>query len=170
MLAARGYNPLPASSGKLALQAARELRPAVLDDLGLIPALHSFLKSFEKETGIRVSLTAFAGLEDLSNAKHRALPSRAGSADQCRPPRAGHRLELMRDTPSTRPSSTPISAYARNVPRSLPASSPWSPAGRRPRSQNRRPCRRRTRRTSFRTRTCRRPAGKSPRSSSRPPD
>ena len=52
---------------------ARELRPAVLDDLGLIPALHSFLKSFTEETGVRVSLTAFAGLERLSNAKRTVL-------------------------------------------------------------------------------------------------
>jgi len=52
---------------------ARELRPAVLDDLGLIPALHSFMKKFTKDTGIRVSLTAFAGLEELSGAKHTAL-------------------------------------------------------------------------------------------------
>jgi signal transduction histidine kinase len=52
---------------------ARELRPAILDDLGLIPALHSFMKSFTEETGIRVSLTAFAGVKDLSNAKRTAL-------------------------------------------------------------------------------------------------
>ena len=52
---------------------ARELRPAVLDDLGLIPALHSFMKSFTEETGIRVSLTAFAGVEELSNAKRTVL-------------------------------------------------------------------------------------------------
>lgn len=52
---------------------ARELRPAVLDDLGLIPALHSYLKSFAKETGIRVHLTAFAGVEALSNARRTAL-------------------------------------------------------------------------------------------------
>ena len=52
---------------------ARELRPAVLDDLGLIPALHSFLKSFSEETGVRSSLTAFAGLEELSNAKRTVL-------------------------------------------------------------------------------------------------
>jgi len=52
---------------------ARELRPAVLDDLGLIPALLSFFKSFTKETGVRVSLTAFAGLEKLSNAKRTVL-------------------------------------------------------------------------------------------------
>jgi signal transduction histidine kinase len=52
---------------------ARELRPAVLDDLGLIPALHSYMKSFTKETGIRVSLTAFAGLEQLNNVKRTVL-------------------------------------------------------------------------------------------------
>lgn len=54
-------------------QFARELRPAVLDDLGVIPALHSFLKSFASETRIRVSLTAFAGVEKLSNAKRTVL-------------------------------------------------------------------------------------------------
>lgn len=52
---------------------ARELRPAVLDDLGLIPALHSFLKGFTKETGIRAHLTAFAEVETLSSAKRTAL-------------------------------------------------------------------------------------------------
>lgn len=52
---------------------ARELRPAVLDDLGLIPALHSYLKGFTKETGIRVHLTAFAGIEVLGNEKRTAL-------------------------------------------------------------------------------------------------
>jgi signal transduction histidine kinase len=52
---------------------ARELRPAVLDDLGLIPALHAFLKKFTEETGVRASLTAFAGLEELSNVKRTVL-------------------------------------------------------------------------------------------------
>ena len=44
-------------------QFARELRPGVLDDLGLIPALHAHLKSFMEGTGIRASLKAFAGIE-----------------------------------------------------------------------------------------------------------
>ena len=44
---------------------ARELRPAVLDDLGLIPALHSFMKNFTAWSGVRAHLTAFAGLEQL---------------------------------------------------------------------------------------------------------
>lgn len=52
---------------------ARELRPAVLDDLGLIPALHSYLKGFAKETGLRVSLTAFSGVEALDNARRTVL-------------------------------------------------------------------------------------------------
>ena len=44
---------------------ARELRPTVLDDLGLIPALHSYMKNFRAETGIRVSLSAPAAVEKV---------------------------------------------------------------------------------------------------------
>ena len=44
---------------------ARELRPAVLDDLGLIPALHSFVKLFSQRTLIHVNLKIFAGVEAL---------------------------------------------------------------------------------------------------------
>jgi signal transduction histidine kinase len=54
-------------------QFARELRPAVLDDLGLIPALHSFLKNFTARTGVRANLTAFAGVEQMSPAQRTAL-------------------------------------------------------------------------------------------------
>lgn len=50
-------------------QFARELRPAVLDDLGLIPALHSFMKDFTTQTGVRTRLTAFAGVEQLDTAR-----------------------------------------------------------------------------------------------------
>ena len=52
---------------------ARELRPAVLDDLGLIPALHSFMKSFTERTGVRTLLTAFAGVELLNMPRRTAL-------------------------------------------------------------------------------------------------
>ncbi len=52
---------------------ARELRPAVLDDLGLIPALHSFMKSFTARTGVRTHLTAFAGVEELETARRTVL-------------------------------------------------------------------------------------------------
>jgi len=44
---------------------ARDLRPAVLDDLGIIPALESCLKIFTQESGIRTFFTAFAGVEKL---------------------------------------------------------------------------------------------------------
>jgi signal transduction histidine kinase len=52
---------------------ARELRPTVLDDLGLIPALHSFMKSFTVRTGVRTHLTAFAAVERLDTAKRTVL-------------------------------------------------------------------------------------------------
>ncbi|MEY4918106.1 MAG: hypothetical protein RL616_2019 [Verrucomicrobiota bacterium] len=54
-------------------QFARELRPAVLDDLGLIPALHTFMKDFAKRTGLHTRLTAFAGVEKMDIAKRTAL-------------------------------------------------------------------------------------------------
>ena len=44
---------------------ARDLRPTLLDDLGLIPALHSYLKTFMERTGIRAELAAFSGVEKL---------------------------------------------------------------------------------------------------------
>ena len=50
-------------SVNLVHQFARELRPSVLDDLGLIPALQSSMKSFMEETGVRVSVQAFAGVD-----------------------------------------------------------------------------------------------------------
>ena len=52
---------------------ARELRPAVLDDLGLIPALHSFMKDFAARTGLHTRLTAFAEVEKMDIAKRTVL-------------------------------------------------------------------------------------------------
>ncbi len=52
---------------------ARELRPTVLDDLGLIPALHTFMKGFRAETGIHVSLSAFAEVEQVNGDKRTVL-------------------------------------------------------------------------------------------------
>jgi len=48
-------------------QFARELRPTVLDDLGIIPALHTFMKRFGEQTGIRVSLSAFAAVKQVNS-------------------------------------------------------------------------------------------------------
>jgi len=52
---------------------ALELRPTVLDDLGLVPALHTFLKAFQAETGIRVTLSAFAAVEGVHGDKRVVL-------------------------------------------------------------------------------------------------
>ena len=53
---------------------ARELRPTVLDDLGLIPALQSFIKEFTKRTNLRVHFTAsFAGVQDLNSTQRTVL-------------------------------------------------------------------------------------------------
>ncbi len=45
---------------------ARDLRPAILDDLGLIPALHSYMKGFTKRTGIRIHFKASPDVEKLN--------------------------------------------------------------------------------------------------------
>jgi PAS domain S-box-containing protein len=60
-------------SVSLVQQFARELRPAVLDDLGLIPALHSYMKAFAARTGVRAHLTAFAGVKQLDTARRTML-------------------------------------------------------------------------------------------------
>jgi signal transduction histidine kinase len=52
---------------------ARDLRPPLLDDLGLIPALHSYLNGLAKRTGLRVGFSTFAGIEELSNDKQIVL-------------------------------------------------------------------------------------------------
>jgi signal transduction histidine kinase len=53
---------------------ARDLRPTVLDDLGLIPALHSFMNNFTRRTGVRASLAAFTmKIDQLDAAKRTVL-------------------------------------------------------------------------------------------------
>ena len=52
---------------------ARDLRPTLLDDLGLIPALHSYMKGFTKRTGIPIRFKAFPGVEQLNNIKRTVL-------------------------------------------------------------------------------------------------
>jgi signal transduction histidine kinase len=52
---------------------ARELRPAVLDDLGLIPALHAYSKSLAARKNIKIQMTAFGGVEALGTAKRTVL-------------------------------------------------------------------------------------------------
>ena len=52
---------------------ARELRPTLLDDLGLIPALHSFVKTFSKQTRVHVRLTVYAAVEQLDSVQRTVL-------------------------------------------------------------------------------------------------
>jgi signal transduction histidine kinase len=54
-------------------QFARDLRPTLLDDLGLIPALQAYLKGFTERTGLRVRFETFADVEKLSNDKRTVL-------------------------------------------------------------------------------------------------
>ncbi len=54
------------SSLSVMLKFARDLRPTILDDLGLIPALHSYTKDFTKRTGIRIQLKSSHDVERLN--------------------------------------------------------------------------------------------------------
>ena len=52
---------------------ARELRPAMLDELGLLPALRSYLKGFAERTGLRVHFKASPEAEKLDDEQKTAL-------------------------------------------------------------------------------------------------
>lgn len=52
---------------------ARELRPTVLDDLGLVPALHTYLKGFRERTGKGVRFSAYSEVETISSDKRTVL-------------------------------------------------------------------------------------------------
>jgi PAS domain S-box-containing protein len=52
---------------------ARGLRPAVLDDLGLIPALHAICKGLRARKKLNIEMTAFGGVETLNGAGRTVL-------------------------------------------------------------------------------------------------
>ena len=54
---------------------ARELRPTLLDDLGLIPALRSYIKDVTKRTGLQIQFTSFTTdrVEELDNDRRTVL-------------------------------------------------------------------------------------------------
>jgi PAS domain S-box-containing protein len=52
---------------------ARGLRPALLDDLGLIPALRSLVKEMSGRKGLRIQLTAVTGVEALDPLRRTVL-------------------------------------------------------------------------------------------------
>ena len=51
----------------------RELRPRMLDELGLLPALRAYMKSFAKRTGLRVQLRAGAATKKLNDSQKTVL-------------------------------------------------------------------------------------------------
>ena len=52
---------------------ARDLRPTVLDDLGLVPAIRSYLKLFTQQSGIAVEFGASMSVDELSGDQRTAL-------------------------------------------------------------------------------------------------
>jgi signal transduction histidine kinase len=52
---------------------ARDLRPTVLDDLGLIPALHAFCVSLARRKKFKIKMTVSRGVEALSSDKRTVL-------------------------------------------------------------------------------------------------
>jgi len=54
-------------------QFARDLRPSMLDDLGLTSTLHADLNDLSQRTGLRIEFKACAGLEALDNDKQMML-------------------------------------------------------------------------------------------------
>jgi PAS domain S-box-containing protein len=71
---------LVAQSVEIVHRFARELRPAILDDLGLIATLHSHIKDFSKRTGIHVALETVAGVDRLNSVLRTVLYRVAQSA------------------------------------------------------------------------------------------
>ena len=60
-------------SVKIVHRFACQLRPTVLDDLGIIPALNTYMKDFTKRTGILIHFRAFDGVEKLNATKRTVL-------------------------------------------------------------------------------------------------
>jgi PAS domain S-box-containing protein len=52
---------------------ARELRPPMLDDLGLIPALNTYITDFSKRKSLKIQFTAFSGVEAFEGDKRTVL-------------------------------------------------------------------------------------------------
>jgi PAS domain S-box-containing protein len=67
------FRRLVKKSLRVVHQFARELRPTMLDDLGLIPTLRSYIDGFPKRKGRQIQFTAFVGAEVLDNDKRTVL-------------------------------------------------------------------------------------------------
>lgn len=64
---------LVANSVSVVHRFARQLRPAALDDLGLIPALQAFSKSLVARKKLKIRLTVFDGVEAVGSARRTVL-------------------------------------------------------------------------------------------------
>ena len=60
-------------SVKIVHQFAQRLRPACLDDLGIIPSLKNYMNDFAKRTGTLIKFTAFTKVDELNSAKRTVL-------------------------------------------------------------------------------------------------
>jgi len=60
-------------SAQIIHQFARDLRPAVLDDLGLVPALRSYLVSFGARAGLQTRLSAYHGFQHVDPTRRTVL-------------------------------------------------------------------------------------------------
>lgn len=100
---------------------ARDLRPTLLDDLGLVPALRTFVRAFGKRYGLQVQFSAGAEVENLTKARRTALFRVAQSglahlAAQARSGAAALKLERSPDEVCMRISdgcASPISLKAK---------------------------------------------------------
>lgn len=75
-----GAQKMVGESVEIVHRFARDLRPTLLDDLGLIPALHSYMKEITQRTGLRIHFTAFSGIEKINLLKRTTLFRVAQSA------------------------------------------------------------------------------------------
>ncbi len=70
-----------------------ELRPAALDDLGLVPALEALARRAQAIDGLEIRTEIELGDGDRrldAGAREHALPRRAGGAHERQPPRESH--------------------------------------------------------------------------------
>ena len=68
-----GAQRLLKKSVKIVHQFARDLRPTLLDDIGVVPALNAYVDDFMKHTRIPVRFECSAAVEQLNNPRRTAL-------------------------------------------------------------------------------------------------
>jgi signal transduction histidine kinase len=88
-------------SMKTVHQFAWELRPTLLDDLGLAPALRSYTRTFAERTGVKVRFTADATFENLDGDRRIALfrVGQGALSNVERHSRAGRASVVLRSLP-----------------------------------------------------------------------